>query len=262
VKLKSGDTKIPQKGLYMLQGKTALITGAATGIGRAIALDMARSGANIALNHFNTPKDAKEAYELIIAEGVRCKVYDCDVADYHATEQMVAGTIEDFGRIDILVNNAGIVRDNLMLRMSEQDFDEVIKVNLKGPFNLTKHLYRHFMKNRSGSIINLASVCGLNGWERQANYAATKGGLISLTKTTAKELAGRGITCNAICPGFIATDMTADLKGESRNEFEAGIPMRRLGSPEDVSMLAVFLASDGARYITGETIRVDGGLCI
>ena len=246
----------------MLQGKTALITGGATGIGRAIALDMAQSGANIALNHYATPEAAEEVRALVEAEGVRCVVYECDVADYSASEEMVTRAIEDFGRIDALVNNAGIVRDNLMLRMSEEDFDEVIAVNLKGPFNLTKHLYRHFMKNRSGSIINMASVCGLNGWERQANYAATKGGLISLTKTTAKELAGRGITCNAICPGFIATNMTSELEGESRSEFEAGIPARRLGSPEDVAPLATFLASDGARYITGETIRVDGGLCI
>jgi len=246
----------------MLQTKTALITGAATGIGRAIALDMARNGADIALNHLNTLVEAEELCELIKAEGVRCKIYECDVASYDDTKGMVKAVIADFDCIDILVNNAGIAVDNLCLRMSEEDYDLVMDVNLKSAFNLSKHLYRHFMKNRGGSIINIASVCGLNGWERQANYAASKGGMISLTKTIAKELAGRGVTANAICPGFIATDMTARLEGEGRNQFEAGIPMRRLGRPEDVSGLAVFLASDGARYITGETIRVDGGLCI
>jgi len=186
----------------MLQGKTAIVTGAATGIGRAIALDMARSGASIALNHYGTPAAAEEVCGLILAEGVRCKVYDCDVADYAATQQMADQAIIDFGQVDVLVNNAGIAKDNLALRMSEADYDEVMDINLKGTFNLTKHLYRHFMKRRSGSIINIASVCGLNGWERQANYAASKGGMIALTKTIAKELAGRNIRCNAICPGF------------------------------------------------------------
>ena len=246
----------------MLQAKTALITGAATGIGRAIALDMAHNGANIALNHFETQEQAEELRAEIIAKGVRCEIYNCDVASYADTKAMVEKVIEDFGQVDILVNNAGIALDNILLRMSEEEWDRVMDVNLKSAFNLSKHLFRHFMKNRYGSIINIASVCGLNGWERQSNYAASKGGLISLTKTVAKELAGRGITCNAICPGFIATGMTAKLEGTGRDEFESNIPMRRLGTPRDVSGLAVFLVSDGARYITGETIRVDGGLCI
>ena len=246
----------------MLQGKTALITGAATGIGRATALDMARNGANIALNHYGTPEEAAEACQLILAEGVRCEIYDCNVGNYEMAKQLVADVISDFDRVDILVNNAGIVRDGIIMRISDEDWDEVLDVNLKSAFVLTKYLFSHFAKNRSGSIINIASVCGLNGWERQANYAASKGGLISLTKTVAKEIASRGVSCNAICPGFVATNMTSRLKGEARNEFEAGIPMGRLGNPEDISGIAVFLASDAARYITGETIRVDGGLCI
>ncbi|MCL2525927.1 MAG: glucose 1-dehydrogenase [Coriobacteriia bacterium] len=248
--------------IFSLTGKTALVTGAATGIGRAIALDMATAGADIALNHYGTPEAAAEVRELIEGLGRRCEVYDCDVASYDACKQMAADVLGDFGRLDILVNNAGIARDNPLLRISETDYDEVMDVNLKSAFSLTKHFYSHFMKNRAGSIINIASVCGLNGWVWQTNYAASKGGMIALTKTTAKELAGRGITCNAICPGFIATNMTAKLKGEKREDFAAAIPARREGKPEDVSALAVFLASDGARYITGETIRVDGGLCI
>ena len=246
----------------MLKDKNVLITGAATGIGRAIALDMAQNGAHIALNHLGTADAAKQLQDEILALGGDCKIYECDVASYEGTKQMTEEVINDFGKVDVLVNNAGIAVDNLCLRMSEEDYDRVMDVNLKSAFNLSKHLYRHFMKNRSGSIINIASVCGLNGWERQANYAASKGGMISLTKTIAKELAGRGIRANAICPGFIDTDMTAALEGDNRDQFESGVPMRRLGKPEDVSGLAVFLASDGSRYITGETIRVDGGLCI
>ena len=248
--------------LQQLKGKNVLITGAATGIGAAIALNMAHNGANIALNHWNTSAQAEALRAEILALGVDCRIYECDVASYSGTKQMVESVIADFGRVDVLVNNAGIAVDNLCLRMSEEDYDRVMDVNLKSAFNLSKHLYRHFMKNRGGSIINIASVCGLNGWERQANYAASKGGMISLTKTIAKELAGRGVRANAICPGFIATDMTSRLEGDGRDEFAQAIPMRRLGTPEDVAPLAVFLASDGSRYITGETIRVDGGLCI
>jgi len=246
----------------MLQGKTALITGAATGIGKAIALDMARNGADIALNHFGTLDAAEEVRALIASEGRSCKVYECDVASYDGTKKMVDAVLDDFGSVDILVNNAGIARDNALLRISEADYDEVMAVNLKSAFNLSKHLYTHFMKRRVGSIINIASVCGLNGWVWQANYAASKGGMISLTKTVAKELAGRGVRCNAICPGFIATDMTEKLEGAKRDDFEAAIPMKREGRPEDVAGLATFLASDVSSYITGETIKVDGGLCI
>jgi len=246
----------------MLQGKTALITGASRGIGRAIALDMAQSGANIALNYIGDPKDAEAVRELVLKENVRCEIYECDISDFNASKKMVEDVLKDFTQVDILVNNAGIARDNPILRITEKDYDDVMNVNLKGSFNMIKHLYPAFMKIRSGTIINIASVCGVNGLEWQASYAASKGGLIALTKTVAKELAGRGVTCNAIAPGLIETDMTAKLAGTSKDEFVAKIPLLRAGRPNDVSKLAVFLASDWASYITGEVIKVDGGLFI
>jgi len=246
----------------MLQGKTALITGASRGIGRAIALDMAQSGANIALNYIGDPKDAEAVRELVLKENVRCEIYECDISDFNASKKMVEDVIKDFTQVDILVNNAGIARDNPILRITEKDYDDVMNVNLKGSFNMIKHLYPAFMKIRSGTIINIASVCGVNGLEWQASYAASKGGLIALTKTVAKELAGRGVTCNAIAPGLIETDMTAKLAGTNKDEFVAKIPLLRAGRPNDVSKLAVFLASDWASYITGEVIKVDGGLFI
>jgi len=246
----------------MLSGKTALITGASRGIGRAIALDMAQNGANIALNHFGESEEAEAVRELILSENVRCELYPCDVADFHASKQMVDDVQRDFSRVDILVNNAGIARDNPILKVSERDYDDVMDVNLKGSFNMIKHLYPAFMKNRAGTIINIASICGLHGWAWQASYAASKGGLIALTKTVAKELAGRGVTCNAIAPGFIETAMTAELRGDRKAELLTSIPLKRVGQPSDVSKLAVFLASDWASYLTGEVIKVDGGLCI
>jgi len=246
----------------MLKGKTALITGASRGIGRAIALDMAKNGANIALNYIGNANEAEAVRRLILDENVHCAIYECDVSDFGASKKMVADVLSDFSQVDILVNNAGIARDNPILRISEKDYDDVMDVNLKGSFNMIKHLYTEFMKIRSGTIINIASVCGLRGWEWQASYAASKGGLISLTKTVAKELAGRGVTCNAIAPGLIETDMTAGLKGDKKSGFVASIPLARAGQPTDVSKLAVFLASTWASYITGEVIKVDGGLCI
>jgi 3-oxoacyl-[acyl-carrier protein] reductase len=251
-----------RKKMNMLKEKTALITGASRGIGKAIALDMAENGANIALNHFDCLEEAQEVRELVLKNGVRCEIYDCDVSDLSASKKMVEDVLSDFSRVDILVNNAGIVRDNPLMRISEKDYDDVMNINLKGSFNIIKHLYPAFMKNRSGTIINIASVCGVRGWEWQANYAASKGGLISITKTVAKELASRGVTCNAIAPGFIETDMTARLQGDRKESFKSTIPLRRMGQPEDVAKLAVFLASDWASYITGEVIKVDGGLCI
>lgn len=246
----------------MLTGKTALITGASSGIGRAIALEMARNGANIALNYFGKHDDTEEVRELVLKESVRCETYECDVSDFTKSKEMIDAVIKDFACIDILVNNAGIARDNAISRMSEQDFDDVMSINLKGSFNVIKHLYPNFTKNRAGTIINMASVCGVRGWAWQANYAASKGGLIALTKSVAKELAVRGVTCNAIAPGFIETDMTAKLTDIERGKFVASIPLSRAGTPCDVSKLAVFLASEGASYITGEIIKVDGGLCI
>jgi len=246
----------------MLKGKTALITGASRGIGKAIAIDMAKNGANIALNYIGEPNEAEAVRKQILHENVKCEIYECDISNFNASKKMVDNILEDFSQVDILVNNAGIARDNPILRISEKDYDDVMDVNLKGSFNMVKHLYPSFMKIRSGTIINIASVCGLRGWQWQASYAASKGGLISLTKTVAKELAGRGVTCNAIAPGLIETDMTAGLKGDKKNDFVDSIPLLRAGQPTDVSKLAVFLASDWASYITGEVIKVDGGLCI
>ncbi|MCL2571250.1 MAG: 3-oxoacyl-ACP reductase FabG [Defluviitaleaceae bacterium] len=246
----------------MLKGKTALITGASRGIGRQIAIDMAQSGANIALNYIGNPNEAEALRQIILEENVSCAIYECDVSDYNASKKMIDDVLNDFSNVDILVNNAGIARDNPILRIKEKDYNDVMDINLKGSFNIIKHLYPSFMKRRSGTIINIASVCGLRGWQWQASYAASKGGLIALTKTVAKELAGRGITCNAIAPGLIETDMTASLTGDKKKDFIASIPLMRAGQPSDVSKLAVFLASDLASYITGEVIKVDGGLCI
>jgi len=246
----------------MLKGKVALITGASTGIGREIALDMARNGADIAINYIGDTEVAEAVRTLVLKENVRCEIYNCDISKFDESKKMVEDVLKDFSRVDILVNNAGIAKDNPILRVTEADYDEVMDVNLKGSFNMIKHLYSSFMKNRSGTIINMASVCGLRGLEWQASYAASKGGLIALTKTVAKELAGRGITCNAIAPGYIQTDMTAPLVGGRKEQVMSSIPLGRGGRPEDVSKLAVFLASEGASYITGEVIKVDGGLFI
>ena len=246
----------------MLEGKTALITGASRGIGREIALEMAKNGANIALNYVSNSAEAEAVRKLILEKNVKCEIYECDVSDFEKSKKMTACVLEDFSRLDILVNNAGIARHNPIIGTSEQDFDDVMNVNLKGSFNMIKHLCPAFMKNRSGTIINIASIFGVRGWEWHASYAASKGALIALTKTVAKELGSRSVTCNAIAPGFIDTDMTAKLAGEKRDNFIKSIPLGRVGKTADVSKLAVFLASAGASYITGEVIKVDGGLCI
>jgi len=251
-----------ERGKNMLKGKTALITGASRGIGRAIALDMAQSGANIALNYTGDFNEIEAVRKLILEENVKCAIYECDVSDFNASKKMVDNVLADFSRVDILVNNAGIAHSSPILGVSEKDYDDVMDVNLKGSFNIIKHLYANFMKQRSGTIINIASICGVRGWAWQASYAASKGGLIALTKTVAKELAGRGVTCNAIAPGFIETAMTSALMGDKKENLIANIPLSRVGQPSDVSKLAVFLASEGASYITGEVIKVDGGLCI
>ena len=246
----------------MLKGKTAVITGAARGIGKTIAKHMAQNGANIALIDYCSEEDLAATCQEIAALGVKATGYQCNVADFEATKDICAKIMADFSSVDILVNNAGITKDNLILRMSESDFDSVIAVNLKGAFNLTKHFSRYLMKSPAGRIINIASVVGLMGNPGQANYSASKAGLIGLTKTVAKELASRQVTCNAIAPGFIETAMTAALSPETIEQYNSVIPLKKLGSADDIANTAVFLASDLAAYITGEVIRVDGGMCM
>lgn len=246
----------------MLKGKTALITGASRGIGREIALKMAENGANIAIIYAGNEKAANDTLNDVTKFGVTAKIYKCNVADFNKTKDLVNAVISDFGGIDILVNNAGIVRDGLILSMSEDDFDSVIATSLKGTFNMIKHCYRHFIKKRSGRIINMTSIIGLSGNAGQANYASAKAGIIGLTKSAAKELASRNVTCNAIAPGFIKTDMTDTLSEKTIENTLASIPMKKLGTTNDVANMAVFLASDNANYITGEVIKIDGGLYI
>ncbi|WKY46490.1 3-oxoacyl-[acyl-carrier-protein] reductase [Eubacteriaceae bacterium ES3] len=246
----------------MLKNKTALITGAARGIGKGIALKMAENGANIALVYRGSEDKAKETCDELTALGVEAKIYQCDVADFDATKKLVAQVVSDFGTFEILVNNAGITRDKLLLIMKEDDFDAVINTNLKGAFNMTKHAGAHLLKKRKGSIINISSISGMMGNIGQCNYAAAKAGLIGLTKSSAKEMAMRGVTCNAIAPGFIKTDMTDALKPEMLEEILKNIPLSRFGSIEDIANMCVYLGSDLAGYITGEVIKIDGGLYI
>lgn len=244
----------------MLKGKTAVITGAARGIGRATALELARCGADIAAIYFGSEEKAKSLKSEIEALGVLCRTYRCDVSSFDESADAVKQICEDFGGIDILVNNAGITRDKLVLQMNEEDFDSVLSTNLKGVFNMIKHCYRNFMKKKYGKIINISSVSGIMGNAGQANYSSAKAGIVGLTKTVAKELAGRNICCNAIAPGFIETDMTEDFR---ENETALGaIPMKRMGKPEEVAKLISFLASGSSDYITGEVIRIDGGLAM
>ena len=244
----------------MLKKKVALITGGSRGIGRAIALDMARQGADIALIYANNDEAARQTQEEIEACGVRCVCYRCDVASFEQTASTAASVIEDFGGVDILVNNAGITRDGLIFQMKEEDFDRVIDTNLKGAFHFIKHLYRNFIRKRSGRIINIASVAGITGNAGQANYSAAKAGMIGLSKTVARELAGRGITCNVVAPGFIVSDMTDKLSQSGKGAAGQMIPRKRMGTVEGVAALCSFLAADTAGYITGAVIPVDGGL--
>lgn len=246
----------------MLKNKVAVITGGSRGIGKAIALEFAANGADVALLYAGNRDAAGQTVEQALQYGVRAIAYQCDVRSFQAVKDTVTEILKDFGFVDILVNNAGITRDGLLLSMSEENFDDVIDTNLKGAFNMIRHLYSHMMKRRRGTIINISSVSGLMGNAGQANYSSAKAGIIGLTKTVARELASRNVTCNAIAPGYIETDMTAKLSDKVAQAALNMIPLKRMGKPEEVAKLATFLASDSARYITGETIRIDGGLCI
>lgn len=243
-----------------LENKTALVTGASRGIGKAIALAMARQGADVAVVYGGNEEAAQETVEEIRSLGRQAECYRCDVADFKGAAETVKAVVKRFGGIDILVNNAGITRDGLILTMREQDFDDVVATDLKGAFNMIRHASGAMLRKRWGRIINIASVSGMMGNAGQANYAAAKAGLIGLTKTAARELASRNITCNAIAPGFVETDMAKKLGENALAEAAKAIPLGRLGRPEDIAAAAVFLAGESAAYITGEIIKVDGGL--
>ncbi|MNO30348.1 3-oxoacyl-[acyl-carrier-protein] reductase FabG [compost metagenome] len=244
----------------LLEGQTALVTGASRGIGRSIALALAEAGANVAVNYAGNEEAAARVVTEIDNLGVKAYAVKGHVGNSEQFEAMVKGVVDVWGRIDILVNNAGITRDNLIMRMKEQEFDDVIETNLKGVFNGIKAATRPMMKQRSGRIINISSVVGVLGNAGQANYVAAKAGVIGLTKSSARELASRNITVNCIAPGFIETDMTDMLSEEVRQGMLGGIPLARLGQPEEIAKVAVFLASDSASYMTGQTLHVDGGM--
>ena len=246
--------------MRLLEGKTALITGAARGIGKAIALKYAQEGANIAFTDLNIDENAKALENELIALGVKAKGYASNAANFEETHQVVGEIAKDFGRIDILVNNAGITKDGLMMRMTEAQWDAVINVNLKSAFNFVHACTPIMMKQKAGSIINMSSVVGVSGNAGQANYSASKAGMIGLTKSIAKELGSRNVRSNAIAPGFIVTEMTAALPEEVRKEWAEKIPLRRGGTPEDVANAAVFLASDLSSYVTGQVISCCGGM--
>ena len=246
--------------MKLLENKTALITGASRGIGRGIATEFAKQGANVAFT-FNASVDAaKELEKELEAYGIKAKGYQSNAANFDAAQELVKNVLEDFGSMEILINNAGITKDNLLMRISEEDFDKVIEVNLKSVFNLTKAVIRPMMKQRKGSIINMSSVVGVKGNAGQTNYAASKAGILGFSKSVALELGSRNIRCNAIAPGFIETEMTAKLDEKTVDLWRKEIPLRRGGTPEDVANACVFLASDMSAYITGQTLNVDGGM--
>ena len=246
--------------MKLLEGKTAIITGAARGIGKAIAMKFASEGANIAFTDLNIDEVGMATEHEISSLGVKCKGYASNAADFDDSHKVVDEVLKDFGRIDILINNAGITKDGLIMRMSEQQWDAVINVNLKSAFNFIHAITPIMMRQRSGSIVNMSSVVGVSGNAGQANYCASKAGMIGLAKSTAKELGSRGIRVNAIAPGFIITEMTGQLSEEVRNEWAKQIPLRRGGTPEDVANVALFLASDISSYVSGQVINVCGGM--
>lgn len=244
----------------MLKGKTALVTGASRGIGRAIALELGRNGANVAVNFAGNVEKAQEVVVELEQMGVKAIKIQANIADENAVNQMVKKVIDEFDSLHILVNNAGITRDNLLMRMKTEDFDQVINTNLKGAFLCTKAVTRQMMRQRDGKIVNIASIVGISGNPGQANYVAAKAGVIGLTKSTAQELASRNILVNAVAPGFISTDMTDELSEEQQEAILQNVPLNKLGKPEHIANVVRFLVSDDANYITGQTIRVDGGM--
>lgn len=246
--------------MKLLDGKTAIITGASRGIGKAVALKFASEGSNVAFTCTSLSDKALEVEKELNALGVKAKAYASDAADFDATHQLVQEVIKDFGKVDILVNNAGITRDGLMMRMNEEQWDAVINTNLKSAFNFIHALTPVFMKQKSGNIVNMSSVVGVSGNAGQANYSASKAGLIGLTKSIAKELGSRGIRANAIAPGFISTDMTGVLADDVKKRWIEQIPVRRIGEAEDIANVTVFLASDLSSYMTGQVLNVCGGM--
>ena len=243
-----------------LEGKIALVTGSSRGIGRAIAIELGKKGVNVAVNYAGNEQKAEEVVQELQDLGVKAIKIRANVADEQDVKAMIKEVTKEFGRLDILVNNAGITKDNLLMRMKVEEFDQVIETNLKGAFLCTKAVTRQMMKQRYGKIINIASIVGVSGNPGQANYVAAKAGLIGLTKSTAKELATRNILVNAVAPGFITTDMTNILTEEQKDAILSQIPLEKLGEPEDIANVVCFLASDDAKYITGQTIHVDGGM--
>lgn len=244
----------------MLEGKVALVTGASRGIGRAVAIKLAANGATVVVNYNGNREKAEETAGIITENGGNAEIYGCNVADYDASADMIKYVIEKYGKIDILVNNAGITKDGLLLKMGSDDFDKVIAINLKGSFNCLKHVSRYMLKQRKGRIINMSSVAGIAGNAGQVNYSASKAGVIGMTKSAAKELGSRGITVNAVAPGYIDTDMTAVLSDEIKEKMTSLIPLGKMGNVEDIANTVLFLASDMASYITGQVISVDGGM--
>jgi 3-oxoacyl-[acyl-carrier protein] reductase len=244
----------------LLENKTAIVTGSAKGIGKGIATEFAKQGATVVINYCGSKEAALKTVEEIKAFGGKAIPYQADISDYEMSKKMMDDIMKEYGAIDILVNNAGITRDNLILRMSESEFDDVIRTNLKGTFNCIKHVTKYMLKNKSGKIINISSISGVNGIAGQANYSASKAGIIGLTKSFAKEMSSKGININAIAPGFIETDMTKVLNDKYVEEIVNTIPSKRVGRPEDIAKAALFLASDMSDYITGQTLMVDGGL--
>ena len=246
----------------MLDKKVALVTGASRGIGREIALTLAAQGNFVVVNYNGSEARAKEVVETIENNGGQAAAYQCSISDFNACQEMIQNIIKEYGRLDILVNNAGITRDNLIMRMKEEDFDAVINTNLKGTFNTIRHTARQMLKQKSGKIINISSVSGILGNAGQANYAASKAGVIGLTKTMARELASRGITVNAVAPGFVDTEMTEVLSDDVKEAACRQSPLGRFGKTKDIAEMVAFLASDKADYITGQVISVDGGMCM